>query len=146
MKKHPIDFEALAKGTIITAEELREIYGEKSESEMGLYRLHLCEQIRCERDDLYPVQRRDTVVLLTDEEAHEHSVATQVKHVRGLVTNAKRRSRIDLGAFGEQKRREVEFWDKASQMQAAAARKQLQKSRREVLLLGSAAEAEGGKI
>lgn len=136
----PVDFNVLAKGQVIAREKVKEIYKTVTEQEHAFACMELCKDIECRRPDLYPVIRKGGVVLLTDEEAHQHNVNRHAKLIGDMSRNAKRRARIDHEQLSESQRREAEHWDVAMAAHALAARRSLRASKREALMLGGKQE------
>lgn len=134
---YPLDFDALSKGEVVSEERIREIYKTTTEQEQAFACLNLIGQIERERPDLYPVTKKGSVVILTDQEAHEHSVNRHTKLVGDMRRNARRRTRIDASEFSDAEKRMVEHWDVQTAAQSMEAARRLKASKREALLLAA---------
>jgi|GEM_PF-6592099 len=131
----PLDFSALAKGDVISEDQIRDIYNTKTDQDHRLAAMSLREDIELARSDLYPVCKGRTIAILTDAEAHEHSVHRHGQLVQQMERTAKRRARIDASDMSEAERRLVEHWDQRMAAQAIQNRHALRQARQEALML-----------
>lgn len=132
---YPIDFDALKKGDVISEQQIKDIFKPETETDYAFAILNLVGQIERERSDLYPVGRKGAIVILNDQEAHEHSVRRHAKLVGDMRRNARRRTRIDATEMTDASKRLVEHWDVQTAAQSMEAARRLKLSKREALLL-----------
>lgn len=136
---HPLDFEALKKGDVISQQQIESIYQVQLVLDADRFRfkaMELMGEIESARDDLLCRIDGGTVRVMTDAEAEEVTWRRIEQSVGTIGRNAKRRAAIVRDEFDDQQRKVAESRDLHATFLMVATRKQLQKARREELLLG----------
>lgn len=121
--KHPIDFDSLSKGDLVTIDQLRDIFSDQTSPEMFAFAcLALKDRIECETDIICK-QSKAGIHLLTDAEADLYTADQTRVAVKKLGRQAVRRTMIDRGKMTPDEKRAAEARDRMVAGVAAAAKK-----------------------
>jgi len=113
-EKHPIDYETLCKGDILSVEQIEKITGisPKQENKFNLARLQLINQIDCELQRLgiqYTVaQVKGSIKILTDEEASEYNDKGRQSALVKLYKHHTKLSSVDTSEFDDKTKKNHE--------------------------------------
>lgn len=136
---HPIDFEALAKGDVVTQGTVESASNVRHDEDPERYRLEMLklrERIMSERTDLVVRCKGRALAVLTDQEAELYTVDRFGQLVSMTLRNTKTRARINREHFTELEKRKAESWDQVMTGQALEAAQALVRGRaREVALI-----------
>lgn len=112
---HPIDFDALEHGDVITWGELRRIYNVESDDDVRRCALRLREDIWQHRN-MYSaaLQAFGGLKILTPAEAEEYSFALVERAARAIVRHTGRRALLDRSSFTPEQKSAAEFRDHRS--------------------------------
>jgi len=132
---HPLDFEALEKGTWLEGEALVLAAG-ADPSDHKRWRLALLKlrQAIEEKTEILCCEDHDRIRLMTDSEAREHTWRRWRQNFKGLGRQVFRRSRVDLSQIPHEEHRRVESETRVMSGVTAAARARLRKEKRMELL------------
>lgn len=139
-EKHPIDFDSLKHGDVITVEQIEKIYSmPRTDSGFHFKVLELWGDIERECDLLVRSDGQN-LRIMEDLEAEEVTNRRVHKAARSMMRNAKRRAVINRDGFTEEQKRLAETRDSHITAFALFSRKEIAKARRNELLLSGKRE------
>jgi hypothetical protein len=134
---HPLDFDALRKDSVIDQAEIERIFNvrkKQAPDAFQLCQLRLSQDIERNRRDLLVRIQGDSIRIMTDSEANEHTWKEYRRGVRKIAKQARRRSAIASAELPEAERRVAELRDQHITVQAIMNRRALAKAQRDMLI------------
>ena len=142
----PLDFGSLKKGDVISQEQIESIYNMRFTDDQNRYRFNVMQLgslIERERPGELLVRAEGlTLRIMGDKEADAVTHKRIVQAVGSIGRNAVRRAAIDRSEFSGEERKTAESRDVFATAIAISTKKQLQKARRDKLLLGEPEETD----
>ena len=138
--QHPIDFDALNKGDIITAEQIERIYQVRqgtNDYRFAMQRLR--DEIERERADLVTCCDQNNVLICSDQKADEVLWQRHRLAVRSIGRNVRRRHRIDMSKLDTEGAARAEHRGRVAASSYAALLKEQRRVAREARLREAAA-------
>lgn len=134
-RHHPLDFDSLKKGDVITRQKLESICLPVDERDLRIYMMKLGGQIESEREDLLVRYKGFSIHIMHDPEADEVTHERVRRGAKSIIRNTQRRARIDQSKFDSEQMRISEHRDRFATALALTMRKRLIKEQREERLL-----------